>query len=159
MKTHPPADKMLLPAEGYFELGMMAEALDELDTLPAALQEGAAVLQMRLCIHMHQKRWPQALQISRTLCRVQPEEAMGFIHAAFCLHELRRTAEAKAILLGGPAALLGEATYHYNLGCYDATLGNIEDAQGHLRVAFKLYKKFREFARTDADLKALWGVL
>ncbi len=118
--------------------------MEELDTLPAGLQEGVEVLQMRLFVHMREKRWQQALEISRTFCRLQPEETMGFIHAAFCLHELRRTAEAKAFLLAGPASLLGEATYHYNLGCYDAALGNLEEAQAHLRTTFKLDGKFRD---------------
>ncbi len=159
MKITPKTDKTLLAAQGYFELGMLDDALEELDTLPPDLQEGTEVLQMRLFIHMREKRWPQALEISRTFCRVQPEETLGFIHAAFCLHELRRTAEAKAFLLSGPAALLGEATYHYNLGCYDATLGNIEEAQAHLRTSFKLDGKFREYARTDPDLKPVWGLI
>ena len=159
MKITPQTDRTLQAAQGYFELGMMDESLAELDTLPAGLQEGAAVLQMRLFIHMHEKRWAQALEISRTICRVQPEETLGFIHAAFCLHELRRTAEAKTFLLGGPAALLNEATYHYNLGCYDAVLGNIEEAQAHLRTSFRLDDKFREYARTDPDLKPVWGMI
>ena len=159
MKITPQTDRTLQAAQGYFELGMLDDALAELDTLPAGLQEGVAVLQMRLFIHMRKKRWQEALEISRAICRVQPEEALGFIHAAFCLHELHRTAEAKTLLLAGPAALLSEATYHYNLGCYDAVLGNLEEAQAHLRVSFKLDKKFREFARTDPDLQPVWGLL
>ena len=159
MKISAKTDKTLLAAQGYFELGMLDEALEELDTLPANLQEGTEVLQMRLFIHMREKRWPEALDISHTLCRVLPEETLGFIHAAFCLHELRRTAEAKAFLLAGPAALLNEATYHYNLGCYDAALGNVEEAQTHLRKAFALDGKFREYARTDPDLKPVWGLI
>ena len=159
MKISPKTDKTLLAAQGYFELGMLDEALEELDTLPPGLQEGAEILQMRLFIHIREKRWLEALEISRTFCRLQPEETLGFIHAAFCLHELRRTAEAKAFLLAGPAALLNEATYHYNLGCYDAVLGNIEEAQAHLRTSFKLDGKFREYARTDPDLQPVWGMI
>ena len=152
-------EKILLAAQGYFELGMMDEALGEIGHLPEAVQERLDVLQMRLFIHMRAKRWREALKMSRIMCRVSPEETVGYIHAAFCLHELGRTAEAKQLLLGGPSALLGEATYHYNLGCYDAALGNIEDAQAHLRVSFKLDKKFREFAKTDPDLRAVWDQL
>ena len=83
MKITPQTDRTLQAAQGYFELGMLDDALAELDTLPADLQEGAAVLQMRLFIHMREKRWTQALDISRAFCRVQPEETLGFIHAAF----------------------------------------------------------------------------
>lgn len=159
MEPGAPVDKILLAAQGYFELGMMDDALSEIDSLPGPVQERLDVLQMRLFIHMRAKRWREALKISRVMCRVSPEETVGYIHAAFCLHELGRTAEAKALLLDGPSALLSEATYHYNLGCYDAALGNIEDAQAHLRVSFKLDKKFRELARTDPDLRPVWDLL
>ncbi len=152
-------DRTLLSAQGYFELGMMDEALSEIDTLPRPVQERLDVLQMRLFIQMRAKRWSQALKVSRVLCKTHPDDAVGFIHAAFCLHELGRTAQAKVLLLRGPASLLGEATYHYNLGCYDAALGNIEDAQAHLRISFKLDEKFREFAKTDPDLRAVWDLL
>ena len=159
MNPGPPTNKTLLAAQGYFELGMLEDAMAELDSLPAAMQGTGDVLQMRLFGFMRVRRWEDALEISRTLVRMLPKETIGYIHAAFCLHELRRTAEAKSLLLSGPSALLNEATYHYNLGCYDAVLGNIEEAQAHLRVSFRLDKKFREFARTDPDLKPVWGSL
>lgn len=159
MKTSRMEDRALLAAQGYFELGMIAESLAEIDSLPPAQQERSEVLQMRLLIHMRARRWQEALGFSEALYQRCPQEALGFIHAAFCLHELGRTAEAKALLLNGPSALLSEATYHYNLGCYDAALGNLEAAQAHLRVSFKLDKKFREFARTDPDLKGIWSDL
>ena len=63
------------------------------------------------------------------------------------------------MLLGGPSSLLNDATYHYNLGCYDVALGNIEEAQSHLRISFKLDKKFRELAKTDPDLQPVWDSL
>lgn len=151
--------KVLLAAQGYFELGMMDEALGELGHLPPALQAQLDVLQMRLCVCMRVRRWEDALQASESLCELQPQEAMGFIHAAFCLHELGRTSEARRRLLSGPEALLQEATYHYNLGCYDAALGDIEAAQTHLQASFKLDRKFRDYAKTDPDLKSVWAAL
>lgn len=159
MTTRAKTDRILLAAQGYFELGMLEDAMAELDSLPASMRERKEVLQMRLFIHMRVRRWTHALEISHALCRVNPDETLGFIHAAFCLHELGRTAEAKALLLAGPATLLDEATYHYNLGCYDAALGNIEDAQAHLRKSFKLDREFREYARTDPDLKGVWDII
>lgn len=152
-------DKVLLAAQGYFELGMMEDALDELGHLPSALQARLDVLQMRLCACMRILRWEDALEASERLCELQPQEAMGYIHAAFCLHELGRTGDARDMLLSGPTALLREATYYYNLGCYDAALGNIESAQTHLQASFRLDRKFREYAKTDPDLKSVWATL
>jgi hypothetical protein len=51
--------------------------------------------------------------------------------------------------------LKAEPTYHYNLACYEAALGNIEQARAHLNVSFAMDKTLKEFARTDPDLKVL----
>ena len=93
--------------------------------------------------------------ISRKLCRIAPQYSAGFLHAGFCLHELGKTAEAKKLLLTGPAALLNEPIYYYNMGCYDALLGNVRDAQVHLQTSFKMDASFRELAKKDPDLKVV----
>ena len=70
-----------------------------------------------------------------------------------------RTNEAKDLLLTGPSSLLSEPTYYYNLGCYDAVLGNLKEAAQHLETSFQMDKKFREIASLDPDLKAIHGLL
>jgi Flp pilus assembly protein TadD len=84
-----------------------------------------------------------------------PKNTTGFIHGAFCLHEMGRTAEARALLLGGPEQLKDEPTYHYNLGCYAAVLGDVEEARRCLKISFEMDKKFREIARMDPDLRSV----
>ena len=108
---------------------------------------------------MRQNRWAQALRVSQKLCRAAPECSAGFLHAGFCLHELGKTAEAKQLLLKGPAALLQEPIYYYNMGCYEALLGNVRDAQANLQISFKMDSSFRDLAKKDPDLKALHAVI
>ena len=142
-----PPTRILLAAQGYLELGHdggKPGGTRHPARPVAGAQRGAAIAPVTPYARAPLEL---ALDASRALCRLEPGGDDGFIHAAFCLHELGRTAEAKALLLSGPSALLSEATYHYNLGCYDAVLGNIEEAQAYLRASFKLDKKFREFAR------------
>ena len=148
-------DRTLLAAQGYIELEMPNEALRELDSLPQAAQGRQDVLQVRLFIFMRGSRWREAMEVCDTLRRGDPEQPTGFIHGAFCLHELGQTREAKDLLLSGPAALLHEATYFYNLGCYDAVLGNVAEAQRSLEISFKMDDKFREIAKYDPDLKGV----
>jgi predicted Zn-dependent protease len=148
-------ERQLRIAEGYAELGMYEEALAELDRLSGEVEDLPAILRMRVAIVLQLQDWAAALRLSRRLCVLLPNESYGFIHAAFCLHELGRTPEAKETLLNGPASLLEEAVYYYNLGCYDAVLGNLEQAKAYLRASFRLNKTFRALAKKDADLIAL----
>lgn len=152
-------ERSLLAAQGYIELEMPESALRELNELSPNDQDREEVLQMRLFVLMRHKHWDDALDVCTRLREVWPECTTGHIHSAFCLHEMGRTREAKDMLLGGPALLLKEPTYHYNLGCYDAVLGNLEEASRHLEKSFELDKKFREIAKYDPDLKAVQSLL
>lgn len=144
---------------GYAELGMLRECLAELDAIEPRLQHRPEVLHLRLQYLMQKKRWAQALRVSQQLCRVAPDCSTGFLHAGYCLHQLGKTADAKRMLIRGPVALLKEPIYYYNMGCYEALLGNVKDARTNLQISFKMDASFRDIARRDPDLKDLQGVL
>jgi Flp pilus assembly protein TadD len=152
-------DRQLQAACGYAELGMRAESLAELDAIAPRFQNHPEVLQVRLHHLIKEEQWQEALRVSQQLCRVAPDSGTGFLHAGFCLHQLGETAAAKKLLITGPIALLKEPVYYYNMGCYDALLGNLRDAQEHLRISFRMNARFRELAKKDPDLKALHAVI
>ena len=149
-------DQILQAAEGYGELGMFEDALAELALVPPPFQHELRVTQARMFLLLQFKQFPSALEVSRKICEDHPDSPIGFIHAAFCLHELGQTLEARDILMSGPPMLLEEATYYYNLACYNAVLGEMQQARAYLKTSFKMNKKFREIAEHDPDLSAIW---
>ena len=70
-----------------------------------------------------------------------------------------RPRKRKSLLLKGPIALLKEPIYYYNMGCYDALLGNVEEARCNLQTSFKMDASFRELAKKDPDLKTVQSLL
>ena len=152
-------ERQLTAACGYAELGMMRESLAELDAIEPRFQKRPEVLQLRLHHYMKKKSWNRAQRVSNMLCKAAPDCGTGFLHAGFCLHQLGKTAEAKELLIRGPVAILKEPIYYYNMGCYDALLGNVQDAEANLRISFKMDSSFRELAKKDPDLKALHAVI
>jgi tetratricopeptide (TPR) repeat protein len=104
---------------------------------------------------MQAKRWDEALAAAEELLRISPSALPAYIHGAFALHELRRTAEARDLLLKGPESLHNDPTFHYNIGCYEAVLGNREAALRSLRQSFALDAAYRDFARRDPDLAVM----
>jgi tetratricopeptide (TPR) repeat protein len=141
-------EQQIRAAEGYAELGMYSEALTELDQLPPEDQERLESLRMRVQVVLQTRDWNSGLKLSRRIAEIFPNESYGFIHAAFCLHELGEAQRAKETLLNGPPSLLD----YYNLGCYETVLGNLDQAKAYLRASFRLNKGFREIARQDPDL-------
>lgn len=147
--------KTLTAAQGYLELGMPREALGELNGLS---DEGGASppgVELRIVILLKLHRWKAAAANARKLCRLMPEQPAGFIHLAFCLHELGDTVRARDVLRKAPPKVQRDATCCYNLACYEAVLGELDAARIHLAQSISIDKRFRDFARQDSDLAAL----
>ena len=137
---------------------MRRESLAELNAIAPRLQKRPEVLHLRLHHLMKAKRWAQALRVSQKLCRAAPDLSTGFLHAGFCLHQLGKTAEAKKLLITGPVALLKEPIYYYNMGCYEALLGNVRTRRPICRSASG-WTQLPRLAKKDPDLKALHAVI
>lgn len=149
------AERRIIAAQGYVELGLYQEASAELAPLPVTLHDRVDVIEITLLCLMGGHRWAEALALATKLCRQEPAEPGGFIHAAFCLHELSRTAEAVDVLSRGPSTLRTKAVYYYNMGCYHACLGHSDKSLSYLERAFEMDGELRLHAKKDHDLDCL----
>ncbi len=148
-------DRRITAAQGYVELGLHEEARVELSHLPTSLRSRPDVLEISVLCLMNEQRWAEALAAAQKLCVLEPDQPGGYIHSAFCLHELGRTAEALDVLSRGPATLRTKPVYYYNLGCYLARLGQEEQALKLLKQSFEMDGDLRRDARHDPDLLSL----
>jgi tetratricopeptide (TPR) repeat protein len=150
-----PEERHISAAQGYLELGLYEEARAEINELQESCNERSDVVELNVLCCMGERLWEQALQYAQRLCELEPERPGGFIHAAYCLHELGRTEAALASLQAGPASLRRKAVFYYNLACYNTRLGRIEEALLLLRQAFERDPALRMTARNDPDLATL----
>ncbi|MES2308215.1 MAG: hypothetical protein V4507_05085 [Verrucomicrobiota bacterium] len=149
-------------AQGFLELTMPKEALKELERLSAEHQEDLEVLTLKTNAHMRLKQWKKGLVYGNRGCELYPHDPRNFIQSAFCLHELKKTEEAKQRLLGGPPGIKSIPEFYYNLACYEVALGELDNAKRHLSRAFRMEDRgeyLRKAAREDEDLKVLWNDL
>ncbi len=144
--------QILRAASGWLELGMPDDALNELKNLPQENRCERTAMELRLAAEMALKNWKDAAETAKSLCIESVDDPHHFLHAAFCLHELGETLEAKKWLQRGPEILSEMALFHYNMACYLWTLGEKERAHNHLNQAFNMDDSFRESARFDKDL-------
>lgn len=149
------AERRIIAAQGYVELGLYEEAQAELAPLPEGMHSRVDVVEIMLLCLMGAHRWAEALALATKLCTQEPMEPGGFIHAAFCLHELHRTADAVDVLSRGPATLRAKPVYYYNMGCYHACLGQLDKSLVYLKRAFEMDGELRQHAKKDRDLDCL----
>jgi predicted Zn-dependent protease len=159
MKPLEPQDQHhLVAAQGWIELGNPEEANEELEQITAENRAHPAVLEVRWQIYAQAKKWDAALDIASALVQMVPEHPLGWVHRSYCLHELKRTEEARDNLLRVVEKFPEDPIMRYNLACYECQLGRLEQAKNWLEMAFKLGdpKKIKLMALEDPDLKPLW---
>lgn len=144
-------------AEGWLELGVIGEAVRELEEISKAHQAHPDVLEILWRVLAHQKRWDNAVDIAGELIRIAPDRVNGWVNRSYSLHELGRTREAldglKAIIARFPK----DSIIPYNLACYACQLGDEIGAQNWILMAARLRPKeeIRSMGLEDPDLKPL----
>ena len=160
MKSLEQSDRVHLnAAEGWFGLGDLVSASDELEKITPAFRAHPAVLLMRCKIYQAAKKWGYLIEISQTLIEQLPKLAEAWIHRSYALHELNQTREAFDLLLPAAKKFPKLPVIPYNLACYACQLGKLEDAMKQIEQAIDLADKkidIRLDALEDPDLEPLW---
>jgi len=153
----PPALHNFRAAQGWLELGNLAEATLELARIEETWQSHPDVLELRWDLLAHEKKWAAALAVAEQLVAAVPERCSGWIHRSFSLHELKRTQEALDLLQPAAGQFPKVSTIPYNLACYACQLGRLDDARTWLAQAQRLGGRDRilAMARQDSDLASL----
>ena len=146
---------LLSNARGYLELGLLAEAADELAQLPPDLIDSDAALVLRLEIFRAQSRWREVRVIAGELTRRQPANADAWITFAYATRRAESLHAAEAILLTAELRHPREPTIQFNLGCYACQRGDLAEARRRVDAAIALEPHFKIAAQTDPDLAAL----
>lgn len=149
--------RALRAADGYLFLGLQDEAQHELDELPPADREDAAVRLVQIRILLHRHEWLEAERLSRKGAAKYPDEGEFTVQRVFALHRMENGREAVAVLHSAPDWIRRTGILHYNLACYEARLGDLATARQCIDAAIQLNGEMKKRARVDPDLAALWN--
>ncbi len=143
---------------GWLDLGNPREAVLELERISSAARGHPDVIEARWRVCALERRWEQALVVAAELMTAAPDEATGYVDQAYTLHELRRTKEARDLLLPLARRFPKLGVIPYNLACYACQLGDLDEARRWLRRSLKLRgaEDLRRLASKDPDLRPLW---
>ncbi len=150
--------RQLSYAQGYLELGMTNHAAEALGQIGEAERAATPVLAVWLAVCTERGEWDKAAEIAAVLCQCEPRVAWHWIQWAYATRRSDSLAAARAILMRGVGLHPLEAVFHFNLACYEAQLGHIDDARAFLDTACGLDAKFVELAKSDDDLAPLRAI-
>jgi predicted Zn-dependent protease len=150
--------RQLNAAEGWLGLGDWVQASKELELITPAMRSHPAVLRVNWGIYAKAGKWELAAEVAERITVVLPDNSWGHIHFAYSLHELKRTQEARAVLLPVADKFADQYIIQYNLACYCCQLGELKDGLRWLGKAIDVAgkKHVRIMALEDPDLEPLW---
>jgi len=155
MTMDPQLQRRLLAASGFAELSLFQEAVEELEELPASTKQVPAVLVVWLEVYQRWQKWSEAESVALRLLELDPEEPAWLIALAYAVRRSRGLPFANEILSRACEKFPNCGTIHFNLACYAAQLGRLDDARQHLGRAIQIDKEFAAMAKTDPDLEAI----
>jgi tetratricopeptide (TPR) repeat protein len=160
-KLESPDTHYLSAAEGWLALGNSAEAGEEIARIAPALLDHPEVLEVRWNICAAGQRWETAFEIADRLVTVAPERSSGWIHRAYSVRRASGGGLQKAWDALRPAyeKFPKEAVIPYNLACYAAQFGRLDEAWEWLHKSMEAegnVQTIQQRALADSDLSALW---
>lgn len=154
----PPDSHYLNAAEGWLGLGDFQSALDELEFIDPALRSHPDVLAVRCDIFTDARKWPAVVAVASALVQLIPDRPSGWVRRSFALHGLKQTQQAFDLLLPAARKFPEVSTIPYNLACYCAQLGKLEEARHWLHQSYAVGNAaiLKVAARNDPDLAPLF---
>ena len=147
-------------AQGWLELGCPADAAAELAQLPPELRCEPDVLRIQFHVERLLKNYPEALAVASGLIASVPEDKWGWLYRSHALHWLGRSVEAYDLLEPMRTKFPEAFELPYDLACYCAQTGRVDEARTWLMEAFRLGKKtsaaIEGMALDDQDLRPIW---
>jgi Tfp pilus assembly protein PilF len=150
------AEKRLEAALGYLQLGMFEDANDEIEQLSPEEKTTSGLLQLRAAIYSETKSWHLLQEVAGFLVDSLPGDPQHWIWLAYATRRTTDIPAAEAILLRASKLHQNDAMIHFNLACYAAQTGRIEEAKDLIREAIRLEPGIRSLALDDPDLEPIW---
>ena len=149
---------------GWLELGLPAEAGEEIARIAPELLDHPDILEVRWEICVAGKRWETGLELAERLLSVAPDRSSGWIHRAYALRRVPGGGLEMASDALRPAfeKFPSVSVIPYNLACYAAQSDRLDDALDWLRKAIKAEgdaAAIKKLALADSDLEPLWPVI
>lgn len=155
-----PAERHVVAAEGFSELGMPEQVLAELAGVePADPPRAGAVARLRACALCSLSRWAELAGLCQAMIAQDGQNSFWPRMTGFALLRQGHASQAKELLEPAAACFPEDSGVVYCLAWTLTRLGDVEAARPHLYRAMNLAPLHRRMAVSEPDLKAFWPEL
>jgi predicted Zn-dependent protease len=160
-KLASPDRQRLDAANGWLELGSYQEASAELRRITHWNRNHPFVMECRWKVAAMLKNWEEAAEVGKALSIAMPDNHNGAVYQAVSLHEMKRTQEARDVLIAVADKFPKEFMVGFNLARYACHFGRMEECENVLGPVFTAAKddELRLMAMQEPDLKPFWKMV
>jgi len=159
-RLEPPDSFHLSAAVGWMELGNLAEAEAELESIAPEHRRHFAVLEARWLLCAEARDWQRGLEVAREMVEVAADRPEGWLHQAYAIRRAPGGGleQAWMILRSAAAVFPRNKLIPFNLACYACQMGRTAEAREWIEKAFETggKKTMKAMALEDEDLRPLW---
>lgn len=146
-------------AQGWLLLENHRAAERALRMIPGAFRRRSEVQLFRAQLYLAAGWWTRAVPVLRRLQRQHPDDPQHAVSLAFAVRRAQSIDRAEEILRAACARFPQEAVIWFNLACYAAQQGRMEEARRLLADAVSREGGYRELSREDTDLVPFWSAV
>jgi tetratricopeptide (TPR) repeat protein len=157
LRMTPENEKLINVAIGYFELGMLDEAVTELGPLPG--DERLSVLSLWNSALRLSERWSEMLSLSRKMIELYPAEAECWVSLADATRNSVSVQAGLELLETAREQFPSDEHILFQIGCYCCQLGRLDEARTAVYAAVSSNRVWANIALEDRDLTPLWPEL
>jgi predicted Zn-dependent protease len=148
--------RSLKAVQGYLHLGMHSDAWNELENIPSEHRARPEVLKIRVDVCRAMQKWDMVVEVTKHLAHLEPDDPWHVINQAAAVRKLQGEQIAANILEEAKGQFPHNAIVAYNLACYKAVLGDVNEAKTLLAEAFTHDASLRVTSLDDPDLVGIW---
>jgi tetratricopeptide (TPR) repeat protein len=153
----PENEKLVEIATGYFELGMLDDAIAELTSFGG--RERLSVLSVWSAGLRMAGRWQEMLSLTRRMVELYPTEAECWASLADATRNFVSLQAGLELLETARQRFPDDGHILFQIGCYCCQLGRLEEARAAVREAICSNRVWAKIAVQDRDLSPLWPEL
>ncbi|MDR0533048.1 MAG: hypothetical protein LBH01_03750 [Verrucomicrobiales bacterium] len=147
--------KQFAAALGWLNLGNWQEARGELDSVPAEYREQPLMAGLYLEVLSSGRQWREMQLRASLMAERFPGDVQWLISQAYATRRAESLPKARKVLQAAYERFPQVALVCYNLACYAAQFGELEEAKSYLTEAVGLDAEYKDMALQDEDLEPI----
>lgn len=149
--------RTLETVKGYLGLGMVDDAIAEIESLHRLDSKRVEVLGIKVALYRQAEEWEKMKSSATDLLKMYPDDPEIWVSVADAVRNGESLQAGISILSEAEKKFTANPHIQFQLGCYTCQAGDFEKAKHYVLRAAKMDPIWAKIALQDEDLRGVWN--